>query len=87
MGSVPNHPLWKWLIPQTIKRYFNDRNPKDEKDATKITGPIALDNVVQRNPEITRTCVLLKPDVTGPAYVGFPFSLSLSLSLSSLHSL
>jgi len=68
MGSVPNHPLWKWLIPQTIKRYFNDRNPKDEKDATKITGPIALDNVVQRNPEITRTCVLLKPDVTGPAY-------------------
>ncbi len=21
MGSVPNHPLWKWLIPQTIKRY------------------------------------------------------------------
>jgi mannosyltransferase OCH1-like enzyme len=68
LGSRPGHPLWKWLIPQSIKRYYADRNPKDEKDATKITGPIAVDNVIQRNPEITRSCVLLKPDVTAPAY-------------------
>jgi len=68
MGSVPGHPLWKWLIPQTIKRYYADRSPKDEKDATKITGPIAVDNVIQRNPEVTRSCLLLKPDVTAPAY-------------------
>lgn len=68
LGSRPGHPLWKWLIPQSIKRYYSDRNPKDEKDATKITGPIAVDNVIQRNPEVTRSCVLLKPDVTAPAY-------------------
>jgi len=68
MGSVPGHPLWKWLIPQTIKRYYADRSPKEEKDATKITGPIAVDNTIQRNPEMTRTCVLLRPDVTAPAY-------------------
>jgi mannosyltransferase OCH1-like enzyme len=48
LGSRPGHPLWKWLIPQSIKRYYADRNPKDEKDATKITGPIAVDNVIQR---------------------------------------
>ena len=68
MASVPGHPLWKWLIPQTIKRYYADRAQKDEKDATKITGPIAVDNTIQRNPEITRSCALLKPDVTAPAY-------------------
>ena len=37
MASVPGHPLWKWLIPQTIKRYYADRAQKDEKDATKIS--------------------------------------------------
>ena len=68
MGSIPGHTLWKWLIPQTIKRYYADRSQKQDKDATKITGPIAVDNVIQRNPEITRTCALLRPDVTAPAY-------------------
>lgn len=45
-----------------------DRNPKDEKDATKITGPVTVDSVVQKNPEMSRDCVLLQPDVTAPAY-------------------
>lgn len=27
-----------------------------------------MDNTIQRNPEVTRTCVLLRPDVTAPAY-------------------
>ena len=38
MGSVPGHPLWKWLIPQTIKRYYADRSPKEEKDAPRSPG-------------------------------------------------
>ena len=54
MASKPNHPLWSWIIPQTIRRHYADRSPRSKKDATRITGPVAIDNVVQRNPNVTR---------------------------------
>jgi len=68
MGSAPGHKLWKVLLPETVARYERDTFPKDKKDATKITGPVTVDQVVQNHPTVTRTCALLRPDVTAPAY-------------------
>ena len=68
LGSVPGHPLWKAFLPECMRRHEADTSANDLKDATRITGPIALDDFVQGSPKLTRNCALLKPEVTAPAY-------------------
>ena len=68
LGSVPGHPLWEAFLPECMRRHEADTSANDLKDATSITGPIALDDFVQGSPKLTRNCALLKPEVTAPAY-------------------
>merc|ERR1712176_539190 len=30
MASKANHPLWSWIIPQTIRRHYADRSEEQE---------------------------------------------------------
>jgi len=68
LGARPGHPLWKGFLPHAMKNHYADKMPNELKDATSITGPIAMDRVIQSNPDLTRGCVFLQPDVTAPAF-------------------